>query len=128
MTTKTIDFSQFTGDDMRYRTLNGHVIYTPGIRHLAEQAQAYWLIDAIASYFGSPVMKAAMRKDGRLKDMQFWRLQVSDGAAKLTAVADSGEEPFIVQDIEYTDFPLKEIVIWAEYDGRGWTLLLPQEH
>ncbi|MEL7089572.1 MAG: DUF6876 family protein [Planctomycetota bacterium] len=49
------DLRRFTGDDIRYRhELNPSVIYTPGVRYLAEQGQAYWLIDAIASYFRPP--------------------------------------------------------------------------
>jgi len=121
---------QFTGDMLRYTTpLNRQVIYTPGVRYVAEAGQAYWLIDAIASYFGSQPMNSAMRRDARLKSLQFWRLKVSpQGTALLTAEADSGEEPFIRQEITYTDFPMAEIEIWAGFDGSLWTLYLPSEH
>lgn len=47
------------------------VIYTPGVKYLVEKAKAYWLIDAIASYFGSPEMNAAQQQDYRLREMQF---------------------------------------------------------
>ena len=60
------DLAQFTGDIERYRhPLNHQVIYTPGVHYLAEQAGAYWLIDAIASYFGSPLMQRAMEKENK---------------------------------------------------------------
>jgi hypothetical protein len=113
------DLRQFTGDLTRYRHwMNRRVIYTPGIKHLAGQAQAYWLVDAIASYFGSNEMIRASLRDLRLRDMQFWRLDVwADRSALLIARADSGEEPFIRQSIEYTDFPLDYVDIWAAYDG-----------
>ena len=42
--------------------------------------------------------------------------------------AGSGGPPFITQKIEYTDFPLDEIDIWAGFDGTRWTLYLPSEH
>ena len=124
------DLSQFTGDLTRYRHwANRRVIYTPGIEYLAGHAQAYWLIDAIASYFGSQDMIRASLRDMRLSDMQFWRLDVQpDHSAILTARADSGEQPFIRQSIEYTDFPLEHVDIWAGYDGEYWTLYLPSEH
>jgi hypothetical protein len=123
------DLAQFTGDLERYRhPLNRQVIYTPGVRYLAEKAHAYWLIDAIASYFGSEMMNAAIRKDTRLASLQFWRLTVSDGSAVLTAEADRGEEPFIRQEIAFTDFPLDSVDIWAGFDGTYWTLYLPSEH
>jgi hypothetical protein len=124
------DLRQFTGDVTRYRHwMNRRVIYTPGIKHLAGQAQAYWLVDAIASYFSSNKMIRASLRDMRLSDMQFWRLDVrEDRSAVLSARADSGEEPFILQSIEYTDFPLDYVDIWAAYDGEHWTLYLPSEH
>jgi hypothetical protein len=123
------DLHQFTGDLQRYQhPLHPKVIYTPGVQFLAERGQAYWLIDAIASYFGSPQMEGAMAKDPRLASLQFWRLTVTDGSALLIAEADAGEEPFIRQEIAFTDFPLDIVEIWAGYDGSRWTLYLPSEH
>lgn len=123
------DLFQFTGDDIRYsHPLNRKVIYTPGVRYLADKAQAYWLIDAIASYFGSPEMNAAISRDSRLASLQFWRLDVADSKAVLIANADTGVTPFIRQEIPYTDFPLDHIDIWAGFDGSFWTLYLPSEH
>lgn len=123
------DLNQFTGDLLRYtHPLNRSVLYTPGIRYVAEAGQAYWLIDAVASYFGTSPMTDAMKRDPRIQRMQFWRLEVEGLSAVLTATADSGEEPFIQQEISYTDFPLKSIDIWAGYDGSFWTLYLPSEH
>jgi len=67
-----LDLLQFTGDYIRYsHPLNRKIIYTPGVRYLAEKAGAHWLIDAIASYFGSDVMNQAMAEDYRLKSLQF---------------------------------------------------------
>ena len=123
------DLYQFTGDLLRYtHPINRKVIYTPGVRFVAEAAGAYWLTDAIASYFGSDIMKQAMVKDARVKYLQFWRLTVKDNAATLIAEADAGEEPFITQEIPFTDFSLDEIEIWAGFDGTFWTLYLPSEH
>lgn len=123
------DLSQFTGDDLRYsHPLNRKVIYTPGVKYLADRAHAYWLIDAIASYFGSTEMNAAIRKDCRLATLQFWRLEVKDRKAILFANADSGEKPFIQQEIPFTDFPVDHIDIWAGFDRQFWTLYLPSEH
>ncbi|QDS91415.1 hypothetical protein FF011L_01450 [Roseimaritima multifibrata] len=123
------DLQQFTGDDLRYRTLNRSVIYTPGIKYLAENAQAYWLIDAIASYFVGPEMRNAMKRDDRLQSLQFWRLEVTDEqTASLYAVADKGLKPFIAQAIDFTDFPFDCIDVWAGFDGTYWTLYLPSEH
>jgi hypothetical protein len=124
------ELAQFTGSLERFRyPLNPRVIYTPGVRHLAKRAEAYWLIDLIASYFGSEIMKQAIADDDRLAAMQFWTLKVFDtGRAVASCVADQGEEPAITQVIPFTDFPIDQIEIWAAFDGQYWTLYLPSEH
>jgi hypothetical protein len=123
------DLLKFTGDLERFRhPINPKVIYTPGVQYLAEEAQAYWLLDAIASYFGTQAMQYFIKQDSRLADLQFWKLTVKEACGQLTARADSDAEPFVVQDIPFTDFPLDEIDIWAGFDGKFWTLYLPSEH
>jgi len=130
-TTLTHDeLRQFTGDLERYRhPFNRRVIFTPGVHHLAERAGAFWLIDLIASYYGSADMNQAIAKDGRLASMQFWRLDVDDtGQAVASCSADSGERPAITQVVPFTDFPLDHIDVWSAFDGEHWTLYLPSEH
>ena len=124
------DLVGFSGDLERYRhPLNPRVIYTPGVQFLAERGKCYWLLDAIASYFGSREMNQAMKHDDRVRWLQFWRLDVwDDRSALLSACADSGVKPFITQEIQYTDFPLDSVEIWAGFDGKLWTLYLPSEH
>tara|TARA_R110002111_G_scaffold156322_1_gene223053 strand:- start:78 stop:473 length:396 start_codon:yes stop_codon:yes gene_type:complete len=124
------DLIHFSGDLVRYRhPLNRRVIYTTGVRHIAEEGGAYWLIDAIAHWLASPDYLQATVQDDRLCYWMVWTLTVSEqGASTLEARADSGEPAFIVQNIEFTDFPLREIEIWAGIDGDHWTLYLPSEH
>ncbi|GAA4464155.1 hypothetical protein GCM10023156_50360 [Novipirellula rosea] len=124
------DLRNFYGDLERFRhPLNRQVIYTPGVQYVAEKGEAYWLIDAIASWIGSEEFNEAAAKDPRINNMHFWTLKLSDGnKASLYAKADSPDLPFIEQAIEFTDFPLQKIDIWAGFDGRHWTLYLPSEH
>lgn len=124
------ELAQFRGSEQFYRHgLNRSVVYTEGVQFLAENAQAYWLIDAVASYVGSGVLRAAMQQDRRLEWLQFWRLDVTtDRSAVLTCRADDGVPPAITQNIEFTDFPLDSADIWAGFDGTFWTLYLPSEH
>jgi hypothetical protein len=125
------ELSQFTGDLQRYRhRINRRVLYTPGVRHLAERAGAYWLIDAIASWIGSHSFNEALRRDDRLALLHFWKLSVDleANSGVLVASPDPGEPPFITQRIPFTDFPLESVEIWAGFDGQHWTLYLPSEH
>lgn len=124
------ELQYFTGDLERWRhSLYRKLIYTPGVKHLAERAGAYWLIDAVASWLPSHQFHAAAQRDPRISDIHFWKLAVAEvRSAVLTAVADSGEEPFIRQKIEYTDFPLTEIDLYCAFDRGHWTLMLPSEY
>lgn len=131
MTTLTTkDLQQFTGEDVRFRhPLTSKVIYTPGVKHVATAAEAYWLIDAIAFWMTSQDYLHATAYDQRLCYMVFWTLEVNDDqSAKLTGRADSDTKPAFTQSIPFTDFPLSTIDIWAATDGHQWTLYLPSEH
>lgn len=125
-----INLKRFTGDLERYRhSLFPKLIYTPGVKYLAETAGAYWLIDLIASHLISPEFQRAARQDSRILDLHFWNLSVSkDNSAVATARVDHDEAPFVEQKIPYTDFPLETIDLWLGFDGRFFTLYLPSEH
>ncbi len=124
------ELRRFTGDLERFRHgLKCRVLYTPGIRHLAERAGAYWLIDEIAVALGSQAFHAAATSEPRIGELHFWRLDVdADKAALLTARADDGVPPWFVKNISFTDFSLSHIDVWAGFDGEHWTLYLPSEH
>lgn len=74
------ELQQFTGSTNRYRhSLNRTVVYSDGVQYLAENAGAYWLIDAIASYLTpSYLTPSYLTKpaaiDSRIKEMHFWKL------------------------------------------------------
>ena len=124
------DLNQFTGSESLFQhPLNRKVVYTEGVQYLAQKAGAYWLIDAIASWLGSDKHRTAATQDPRIDTLHFWTLKrQAGGGARLVAKADSPDEPFIVQDIEFTDFPLDTVDIWVGFDGTRWTLYLPSEH
>ena len=124
------DLRQFTGDDVRYRhAFNRAAIYTEGVQFLAERGGAYWLIDEIAIHLGSSEFREAAARDQRIGLMHFWKLAAhADQSAELTARADSPNEPFIREQIPFTDFPLDEVDVWAANDAENWVLLLSSEY
>ncbi|WP_417850298.1 DUF6876 family protein [Thalassoglobus sp.] len=120
----------FTGTSKYFRhSINRNVLFTDGVRHVAEEGEAFWLIDAIAIWLTDQKFREEAQKDDRIQSLHFWKLTVNeDRSAILTAKADSPEEPFITQAILFTDFPLDSIDIWVGNDGEYWTLYLPSEH
>ncbi len=105
MTLESIDLRQFIGSETYYRHWSG-LLYTEGVQYLAEHGQAYWLIDAIASY------QQQCMKDPMLKSFQHWILKVnSDRSAQLICERDTDDIAF-TQNIDFTDFPLDTVKLY----------------
>jgi hypothetical protein len=112
------DLLQFTGSEQWYRHgIVRDVLFTDGAKYVADQAEAYWLLDEIA---------LAQRYEKRVagEEFQHWKLTVNaDHTATLTC--DDGNDNIVYsKEIEYTDFPLDEILFY--YAGK--TILLPSEY
>jgi hypothetical protein len=117
---KTLNLEQFTGTEHYYKHWAKEIVYTDGVKYLAEKAHAYWLIDIIASY---------RRKAP--EPFQLWTLEkvqnIDDHTIKhwlLTMKEDSNQPVKVKQVIGYSDFPLDEIKLYL-IDG---VLLLPSEY
>jgi hypothetical protein len=110
--------AMFTGSDDFYRHANTDFSYTDGVRFLAEQAGAYWLLDSISSW------QKRARKDRMLRDFQIWELRVDlvKKTGFLVCLRDSDDEAFR-ERIPFTDFPLDSIRLYLENN----VLMLPGE-
>ncbi|GAF86086.1 unnamed protein product, partial [marine sediment metagenome] len=101
-------------------SLNNNIVFTDGVNQLRQDADAFWLVDAIASH-------------RRKEEFQVWELEVfSDKTAILTMKEDSGCPNLVEQKIHYTDFPLESIKFYIELgsiDGVNpvYVLMLPSE-
>jgi uncharacterized protein DUF6876 len=113
------------------------ILLTEGVMHLAEHGgrhnrSAFWLVDAIASYQGGKVLAR--------HPFQVWKLVVTEAegqsrCAKLVCTNGNNVKPIIEQAIEYTDFLLDEITLYASVEAVDATnqkkqviLLLPSEY
>ena len=110
--------NSFTGTEKYHRfSPLSQLVMTDGVKFLAEEAGAYWLLDIIASY------QSKCMKDNMLKDFQIWTLTVEDGSGVVKCERDTDDVAF-TQDIPYTDFPLDSIKL---YCIKG-VILLPSEY
>lgn len=107
---------QFYCSEVYYEHWLGRLVYTEGVKFLAENAGAYWLLDAIASYQPQPEVAS--------EPFQIWTLVVKDRSGTLSMRADSNRPVLVSQEIEFTDFPLPEFKLWLT-DG---VLILPSEY
>src|SRR4051794_10148147 len=92
------DLTHFTGTETWYRHgLCRSVLYTDGVKHVAEKGGAHWLVDKIATLQALLPIAA--------EDFQTWKLAVSASTATLTC-DDGNGNVLHAEKIAYTDFPL----------------------
>lgn len=111
------DLAQFTGTANWYRhPLARSVLYTDGVKFIAERAGAYWLIDEIAlSQISEPALKG--------EEFQLWTLIV-DGTAAMLRCDDGNDKRLLEKRIDYKDFPEQGIKLYFT-DG---VVMLPGEY
>ncbi len=117
--------ANFYGTERYHRlTICGPLLGTDGVAWLAQNAQCFWLIDAIAV----GMQDRKVRQNEACRDMQFWTLKVQDSKGTLTCDDGNGNVVYTF-DFTYTDFPLPEIKIWCgPADERHWVAMLPSEY
>jgi hypothetical protein len=109
-----VDLAQFTGTEHYYRHWTKALVYTDGVKYLAEKAQAYWLLDLIASY------------QSKCKNIPFqaWKLVKTGDRAVVNMREDTDRPEVVRQELPFTDFPFEDFSLWL-IDG---VLLLPSEY
>jgi hypothetical protein len=120
------NLNQFTGSENYYRNgMNRNFIYTDGVKYVAEEGGAYWLVDDIA---------IANAFDPKLKEegFQSWILTKEENdSARLTADDGNGNILYS-KKIDFTDFPLDEIKFYVvdalEFGKNTIMLMLPSEY
>lgn len=78
--------------------------YTSGVKSVGEIAGAYWLIFEI---FGFNTTKKGKENDG-----QVWKLTVNEDESATLKCIGAYDVVLFEKEIQYTDFPLKEINLW----------------
>lgn len=111
--------AQFTGTEVWYRhPLVRRVVYTEGVKYVADAAAAHWLLDMIA---------VCQVGDSKVADAPFqvWKLTVDLERRVGLLVTEDGDFNVVrTEAIPFTDFPAPEVVLWFTDD----TILLPSEY
>ncbi len=116
----------FTGTEnytnLRYPWLRSRFLLTDGAKYLAETAQAFWLMDAIASHQTNRKVAA--------EPFQIWKLSVNPQKQATLMCTDGNETVLVRQEIPYSDFPLAEITLYVEQSETlaGRVVMLPSEY
>ena len=109
--------SYFTGIERYYRITTKHLL-TDGTKYLAEEAECFWMMDAIASHLSEI-------------GTQDWfvqvRMKVKNSQVTMYYEDGNGKE-HARQEIPFTDFPMQGITLYACWDGDHWVIMLPSEY
>jgi hypothetical protein len=120
--------SQCYGSDGPYiiHSLVKRLVFTQTVGQIREMADCFWLIDLIASY----------QYKLKTEEFQVWKFVCDTKSKKgIMTCEDGNGNNLVKQEVNYTDFPLDELTLWAELGGYGseenWTpamvLMVPSE-
>lgn len=107
----------FVGTTEYHRHWSG-MRFTDGVKFVADEAKAYWLLDVVASW-----QPEALR-DPWLREFQLWELFVKPDQTATVVCSRDSEDVAFRQQVEHTDFPLEYVKLYVE----GGVMLLPSEH
>ena len=113
-----LNLAHFSGTEHYHRTHPG-LLATDGAKYLADQAEAYWLLDIIWSVLSKITDEFAVLE-----------LSVQENRRAAVVIHD-GREPqtsYHEQDIPWTDFPLERIKLYIQQNGQGRVVMLPSEY
>lgn len=119
------DLAYFTGTEDWHRYSIAPFTLTDGVKYVADEAGAYWLVDIVMSWqFDERVAR---------EPFQVWKLVLDSTGTGATVYCEDGNgneirvkssEIGLPQKIGFTDFPLPEITLWLTDN----VLMLPSEY
>lgn len=115
------NLAHYTSTTQYFKHWLNRFVYTDEVQYLAKEAQAYWLLDVIASH-QTPKLLA----DPMLKDFQIWKLKLTkhEPHKEVDVICERDTDDIVLtQHIDYTDFPLDAIKLYLE----NGVLMLPSE-
>ena len=115
------ELRRFYGTEHYHRT-NPGLLVTDGVKFLADNAGCYWLLDMVWSYL--PVLRKS-------RDTFFVvRYAGTPGVSGLFSITDDipANQTYAAQAVEYSDFPLDEIVLYLSATEEEFVLMLRSEY
>ena len=97
-------FGNSVGSENFYLHKPSMVVYTDGVKDLAEKCEAYWLIDLILSH--------QVIKKVKLERFQVWDLKRENGNAFSILATDGNNNKVSSQEIPFSDFPYDLAKLW----------------
>lgn len=109
-------FGSQNGSENFYRHNLSGIVYTDGIKELAEKCNAYWLLDLIVSH--------QLHEQVKNQPFQVWDLQREKESAFTIRCTDGNFNYVTSQEIAFSDFEYDLATVWL-VDG---CIMLPSEY
>ena len=116
MTSANNNYSHYNGTECYYKHSFSSFVYTDGVKALAMDCNAYWLIDLVISHQLAPKVRA--------EAFQVWQLQKEKETFYKVVATDGNDKVIATQQIPFSDFPYDGCTVWL-VDG---VLMLPSEY
>ena len=113
-----LSLRSFTGTESWFRVgINPRVLYTEGVKYVADSFGAYWLLDLIAT--------EQWDKKLSKEEFQVWKLKVNVKESEGVLTCEDGNNSTVyTKELSYTDFPFPEVTLWYTNN----VILLPSEY
>ena len=110
--------AQFTGSEAFYQYgLKGEMLFTDGVKYVADTARAYWLLDEIT-------LAQRFKREVAAEEFQLWILVVAEDRTAMLTCDDGNGHIVHSKQIPYTDFPIGGIKLYV----CNGVIMLPSEY
>jgi hypothetical protein len=110
------ELERFTGTKNYYNYNLNNIVFTDGVKYLADKADAYWLINTIASCQTNGIEKITF---------QAWGLTINSRKGVVLTMKEDNIFPRLVrEDTGHYDFPIPTVDLWLI----NKVLMLPSEY
>jgi hypothetical protein len=119
------ELNQFTGSEQFFRYWGSRkLVYTEGIKYLAEKAKCCWLIDEIGLVLFPKLLKNHIDS--------FYKIEFKVGAdhSAHIIIDDGNGNTYLRHKINWTDFPVSEelVIFYLCESDDHYCLMLPSEY
>ena len=112
------NLTQFTGTTKYYRLLPTFVV-TDGVKYLMDHTGCYWLAELYGLHLAN--------MDFNHQPFTVLNLVLKGQGAMIT-IEDGNGQVLIQQIVDWTDFRLASVTLYASWSGDFWVAMLPSEY
>jgi hypothetical protein len=105
----------------KFSTLTPNVLLTDGTKYLVENADCHWLMEIIGLFQN-------INADYNIDIFQLWEVRVREDSTAVVECFDGPRNKIYRQYIDYTEFPLRRLDLYAVHVEHRIIIMLPGEY